>query len=399
MSTIINTARRPRWDIFCRVIDNFGDIAVSWRLARQLAAEHGIAVRLWVDQLDALHALCPTVNAGAARQVADGVEIFSCDEAALALLSAAPPGDAVIEAFGCGLPPRYVAAMAAREAKPCWIILEYLSAESWVRDHHGLPSPHPQLNLPRHFFFPGFDAGGGGLLCEADLLTRRAAFDGAARARWWQGHGFGAVPDTTLAVSLFGYVHAPVVELIEACAAGATPVVMAVPEGALASRVRERLGVGMGTRTAERGRAVPAARLGNLEVRFMPFLPQTDYDHLLWACDINFVRGEDSFVRAQWAAQPLIWHIYPQSKDAHRVKLDAFLDRYTTVLDADAAGALRQLWHAWNGVAGAPPLTAAWAAFCAVLGRQRRGLEQWRNLLRHNGDLAGNLLKFCAKMI
>ncbi|MBY0444112.1 MAG: elongation factor P maturation arginine rhamnosyltransferase EarP, partial [Burkholderiales bacterium] len=38
-----------RWDIFCRVIDNYGDIGVCWRLARQLSFEHGFAVRLMVD--------------------------------------------------------------------------------------------------------------------------------------------------------------------------------------------------------------------------------------------------------------------------------------------------------------------------------------------------------------
>ena len=38
-------------DLFCRVVDNYGDLGVCWRLARQLAGEHGVAVRLWVDAL------------------------------------------------------------------------------------------------------------------------------------------------------------------------------------------------------------------------------------------------------------------------------------------------------------------------------------------------------------
>ena len=29
---------RVTWDIFCSVVDNFGDIGVTWRLARQLVA-------------------------------------------------------------------------------------------------------------------------------------------------------------------------------------------------------------------------------------------------------------------------------------------------------------------------------------------------------------------------
>ena len=39
------------WDVFCRVVDNYGDAAVCWRLARQLADEHGARVRLWIDLL------------------------------------------------------------------------------------------------------------------------------------------------------------------------------------------------------------------------------------------------------------------------------------------------------------------------------------------------------------
>jgi uncharacterized repeat protein (TIGR03837 family) len=367
----MNTVHCGRWDIFCRVIDNFGDIAVSWRLARQLVAEHGIAVRLWVDQLAPLRALCPQVDTAATQQTADGVEVFLCGEAT----RFPSPADVVIEAFGCGLPPCYVAAMAARVSKPLWIVLEYLSAETWVRQHHGLPSPHPQLNLPRYFFFPGFEQGTGGVLREADLLARRDAFDGRARQRWWSQAGFEAVPAQVL--------------VIEACAQSASPVVMAIPAGPLASSVRAHLRAD----TAQR------ACRGNLDVRFMPFVPQADYDSLLWACDVNFVRGEDSFVRAQWAGRPMVWHIYPQDENAHRAKLDAFLALYGASLPPATAQAVQGLWHAWNGVAGAPRLADAWQAFNAELSAQNQGLQCWQERLAHVGDLAGNLLKFCREML
>ena len=44
---------RRTWDIFCSVVDNFGDIGVCWRLARRLSAGLGQQVRLWVDDLAA----------------------------------------------------------------------------------------------------------------------------------------------------------------------------------------------------------------------------------------------------------------------------------------------------------------------------------------------------------
>ena len=381
----MNTPYLRHWDIFCRVIDNFGDIGVSWRLARQLASEHGATVRLWVDHMASLHALCPQVQVDALRQVVEGVAVFRyTDEAEFP-----PPADGVIEAFGCGLPQTYVAAMAACDTKPLWIILEYLSAEPWVRGHHGLPSPHPQLGLPRYFFFPGFSAGTGGVLREADLLARRDAFDAQARGAWWSRMGFEPVPQGTIAVSLFAYPHAPYQALLDACAQGASPVVVVIPEGPLALCVRDAFHVGIAN----------GHRTGNLELRFVPFVPQAEYDELLWACNINFVRGEDSFVRAQWAGRPLVWQLYPQQENTHRVKLDAFLNLYSKGLPASAAKAVHGLWHAWNNVAGAPAVADAWYAFIDALPAQRQWLRYWQHQLAQTGDLTGNLVKFCQKLI
>ena len=87
-------------DIFCTVVDNYGDIGSCWRLAQQLAREHDADVRLWVDQLASFARLCPAVSIDADRQRVGSVEIrrrasdFPHVEAA----------DVVIEAFACELP-------------------------------------------------------------------------------------------------------------------------------------------------------------------------------------------------------------------------------------------------------------------------------------------------------
>ncbi len=376
----------PRsWDIFCRVIDNFGDIGVSWRLARQLAQEHGATVRLWVDGIESLRALCSEIDTVAPRQAVQGVTVFQGGEAA----DFAQPAEVVIEAFGCGLPPRYLATMAAREKKSLWIVLEYLSAEPWVREHHGLPSPHPRLDLPRYFFFPGVTEGSGGVLRERDLLGRRDAFDARARQEYWARLGFDPAPTAALMVSLFAYPHAPYRVLLDTLAQGAAPAVVAIPEGPLALRVRDEFDAGAADRHTR----------GNLELRFLPFVPQAHYDTLLWSCDINFVRGEDSFVRAQWAGRPFVWHIYPQEEKAHVVKLNAFLALYGAALPQPAARAVAELWQAWNGVEGAPPLAEAWHAFAGVRLVQQRALGEWQKRLLRLGEAAGNLVKFSQKRI
>ena len=152
-----------RWDIFCRVVDNYGDIGTCWRLAQQLAAEHGADVRLWVDRLQSFAQLCPAVSADAEVQHVERIEIrrwradFSQVEAA----------DVVIEAFACELPESYIAAMARQTVAPAWINLEYLSAEAWVEDCHRLSSLRTKWPLTKYFFFPGFTSRTGGLLQNA----------------------------------------------------------------------------------------------------------------------------------------------------------------------------------------------------------------------------------------
>jgi len=120
----------------------------------------------------------------------------------------------------------------------------------------------------------------------------------------------------------------------------------------------------------------------------LPFLPQQRYDELLWACDLNFVRGEDSFVRTQWAAKPFIWQIYPQAENAHLVKLEAFLGRHP------AGAALRPFWQAWNGVG-----SLDWPGFAAGLADLKAPMQRWAESLRTRPDLADGLVQFCLERL
>lgn len=338
-------------DIFCRVIDNFGDAGVCWRLARQLVAEHGWRVRLWIDDPATLAKLAPDPTA-------DGVEVHHWR----AEWADTAPAEVVIEAFACDLPEPYVARMAACATAPVWLNLEYLSAEDWVAGCHGMVSPHPRLPLTKHFFFPGFTAQTGGLLREHDYDARRAAFDDAA---WRREFGLPPRRAEELTISLFSYANPALPALLAAWAASPTPITLLRP-----------------------GSTEAAWTNGNLSVHPLPFVPQPRYDELLWACNLNFVRGEDSFVRAQWAAKPFVWHIYPQDDAAHRVKLDAFLARHPS------GTALAAFWHAWNG-AGTPD----WPAFAAQLPQLAAEAQKWAIDLHQLTDLAGKLVEFSTKRV
>ena len=342
-----------QWDLFCRVIDNHGDVGVCWRLAADLASR-GESVRLWIDDASALGWMAP---AGAPRVT---VLPWPAGE------TAAQPGDVVIEAFGCELPPSFVQRMGSATI---WINLEYLSAEGFVERSHRLPSP--QRNGRRKwFFYPGFTPRTGGLIREPDLLQRQHAFDADA---WLRARG--VLRDAgEQRVSLFCYEQAALPALLEQCAQ--RPTALLVTPGHAMRQVRELLG--------------PSLRRGALRAVPLPALTQREYDELLWACDLNFVRGEDSFVRAQWAGKPFVWQIYPQSDGAHLTKLEAYLDRFLAGAEPGFAARLRDVFHAWNaGATRWPELSApsAWRAHCT----------RWHDDLRAQSDLTTRLLGFVAE--
>ncbi len=360
-----------RWDLFCRVIDNFGDIGVCWRLAADLAAR-GDAVRLWVDDASALAWMAPH---GAA-----GVEVRAWpvdDEAGI------EPHEVVVEAFGCHLPPGFLTRMAARKPRPTWINLEYLSAEDYVESNHGLHSPQssgPAAGLDKWFFYPGFTAKTGGLLREPDLDRRQSAFEPEA---WLRAQSISpAVGERR--VSLFCYANPAVPALLDTLSS--EPTLLLVTAGVAARQVQSLLGT--------------SSSHGALRVHYLPLLTQPDYDHLLWSCDLNLVRGEDSFVRAQWAGRPFLWQIYPQDDAAHAAKLAAFNRRFLSAATGDLRAAIDRASLDWNGIrsndtaAAGPgvglPEPALWAAW-------RDHCRAWRARLAVLPDLASSMRAFVQK--
>lgn len=329
------------WTLFCRVIDNLGDVGVCWRLARGLAGR-GQQVSLVIDDASALEWMAPQGDAGV--QVlpwpSDG-SLPAC-------------GDVVVEAFGCDLPPAFVAGMAASATPPVWLNLEYLSAEAYVERSHGLPSPQGN-GLMKWFFYPGFTPRTGGLLREPNLLHTRGQVFLA---------DLGCAPGPgERVVSVFCYDNPALPALLQSLAE--QPTLLLLTPGPAQRQVLA---------------ALPGVRLVRL-----PWLSQHDYDRLLWACDLNFVRGEDSLVRALWAGKPFVWQIYPQHDGAHVAKLEAFLEAFPA--PPDVLG----LWRAWNGVGampwpGLPPLQPAWLQAC----------EQARDRLAAQTSLVDQLLAFAS---
>jgi uncharacterized repeat protein (TIGR03837 family) len=368
-------------DVFCEVIDNFGDAGVSWRLARALSSR-GLSVRLWINDLSCLQRLRPSVDELLTEQVVDGFQVIAWNDQAVMNYQ---PADLVIEAFACRLSDAMLVRMAEAKPTTAWINLEYLSAESWAMQSHGLPSPHPRLPLTQYFFFPGFISESGGLLREDGLLQARAAFDTESRSAFLKNLDIDVGFDSLL-VSLFCYEQAPVHELFNAMRFG-PPTLCLVPEGIATKALANFLGNDLSV-----GRQVTD---GQLTIKIIPFLDPDDFDRLLWSCDVNFVRGEDSLVRAHWAQQPFVWQLYQQAEESHLIKLADFLDIHCLDLNEESANALKTFWHAWNGESGA---ILDWSAFSKALPALVPHYRQWSTYVASVEELSTQLIRFAGKI-
>lgn len=374
--TIPASNDRPLWDVFCHVVDNLGDVGVCWRLANNLATR-GQRVRLWIDQPEPLRWMAP----GAIEGGCPGIDVIPWTTPLPAgVCESLEPAQVWVETFGCHPPAEAQLALAAQLGKgvtpPVWINLEYLSAEPYVERSHGLPSPvmsGPLKGLGKWFFFPGFTAATGGLLREPDIETRREAFNASA----WRDRM--QIPLHALAVSLFCYEPQALETALTQSGLQRPTVKWLITPGHAAAAVQHL-----------RVRNATAPWVTGERMLSLPLQSQAGFDEMLWACDLNFVRGEDSLVRALWAGNPFVWQLYPQEDGAHLIKLEAFLGWL------QAPDSLRLFHLAWNGAA--PSESLVWPD-TARLAEWRVTVESARKRLLALASLSEQLLEFVKQAV
>ncbi len=269
--------------------------------------------------------------------------------------------------------------MAERKVTPEWINLEYLSAEDWIEGCHRLTSVEPQFGLSKTFWFPGFTPKSGGLLLgpeeRFELLSTHSR--------------------TTLGrqVTYFGYDQPGISNLLDTLAQDSVPTLFIVFTGPHEAHIEQWLGASL--------KIGADVIVGALTIRLIQFLSHEAYDRLLAESDLNLVRGEDSFVRAQWAGQALLWNIYPQEAKAHLVKLAAWQKR-VLALTAKTSTPMPESWSTllikWNTYEEPIPMED-WAQFLADLPDIRAALQSWRLYLLTQPDLATQLMRFYADRV
>ncbi|MFM6990607.1 MAG: elongation factor P maturation arginine rhamnosyltransferase EarP [Rhodoferax sp.] len=355
------------WDIFCRVIDNHGDLGVCWRLSADLATR-GHQIRLWVDDASALSWMAPeaSLNAEGWGQLASETGHIEVRPWSSPLNDKSHASQIWIEAFGCDLPDHFVNWASTRlkdlheTTAPVWLNLEYLSAESYVERSHKLPSPvmsGPLKGRTKWFFYPGFNDKTGGLLRESHV--DQSLLKPAPSAP--------LVPQKTF---LFCYEPGALHEAIDQLLKQSPANVWHVAHGRGALAFENAL------------TQLPPHKRPKFHI--LPPMSQASFDVQLAQSDLNFVRGEDSLVRAIWAGQAFIWHIYPQMDGAHGPKLQAFLDWL------EAPESLRSYHLRWNDLTQGPlpPIDLPLWQACVVSARKR---------LMAQMDLTSQILQFVAE--
>ncbi|OYV79824.1 MAG: hypothetical protein B7Z65_03715 [Ferrovum sp. 21-44-67] len=331
--------KTPYWHCFCQVIDNFGDAGVALRLCRELSLRQEYLVTLFIDDLPLILSLMDEQD----RQLFT-VRAWSAVDT---LEETAPR---IVSLFGCSLPLGYIKLIDPNTPIPLWVNIEHLSAEKWIESFHLKPSPHPPLT--EFFFYPGFTRGSGGLI-----------------------HG-----DNNDSKLLFYYHNPSVLSLLNSLKTLSIPCLLYIPTA---------------LRQAEEIRAWQKQYLRHtaLKIIWLERMVQSAFDDMMRQCDLLFVRGEDTWARAQLMGKPLLWQIYPQEKNAHWPKLEAFLERYTeNIPQPKIKQMIITLHHQWNQGVPITPME------CEELVTHWQNLiehaDRWQKELLRQNDLIHQLIQF-----
>ena len=281
-------------DIFCQVIDNYGDVGVAYRLAREFKRVYpNKKLRFVINKTEELNLI----------RKSEDIEIILYKDISKIENSA----DLIIESFGCEIPKKYM--HKALKNSKLIINLEYFSAEKWVDDFH-LQESFLGGNLKKYFFIPGLSEKSGGILLDNEFLERKKKVE--ANKEYYL-EKFGIKEKYDLIGSVFSY-EKNFGSLIEELKKLGKKIILLM----LSEKTQKNF-----IKYFDNGNNYDKIKFVKL-----PFFSYDKYEELLALCDFNLVRGEDSFVRALLLGKPFLWHIYPQDENTHIKKLESFLEKY-----------------------------------------------------------------------
>lgn len=358
--------------VLCKVVDNFGDVGVAWRLCKQLSIinyqlpiKEKYQIALIVDDLGAFNKIDNRVKCDSVYQVVDEIEIYDWNDSKFChKVFSENDGEKlslILELFQCGRPEwmEKILFEEKLERTVNIIMVDYLTAEKYAEDFHKLASLTRSKKVQKVNFMPGFTEKTGGLIIDK---------------QWEKISEY----DNEGAALVFTYER------------NWTPLVSALTQ----SNIKKVL-IAQG-----RGKDsfIQAWNKNNTKELFeLPYLNQNEWDEMMKKCSVLFIRGEESMSRACLSGIPFVWHAYPQSDEYQMVKVNALLERMRPHFSAENFDLVYNVWQDFNlPQENVNPNEMKIHISNFILARKElaSSFYDFAVSLHKNGDLAVNLLEY-----
>ena len=302
--------------VLCKVVDNFGDIGVVFRLCRALSElKKNLEIRLVVSNLDSFAKISKGIDSTKTFQEFRGWKVFDWNDNALCKkeFSKNPP-EFILECFQCGRPEWLEELLFSPQfnLNVQIVNVEYLTAESWADDFHLLKSGTRSAKIKKINFMPGFTKKTGGLILDKNFMRCLSEKKFALNLVKQNLDKKILSKDFSDSFKILIFSYPKNFDFLAS----------AIKEFSFLKKIIVFVASGAGADSAK-------ISLKKFKVDFvcLPFMQQEVWDAFLSLMDFSFVRGEDSFSRCCLLGNPFIWNIYPQEEEFHIVKLNAFLQK------------------------------------------------------------------------
>ncbi|TDT68027.1 putative repeat protein (TIGR03837 family) [Hypnocyclicus thermotrophus] len=281
--------------IFCNVIDNYGDIGFVFRLARQLHKRNDkLEIKVFLNNLKSFNKINKNISINKTQQKLGNILYIDINKVDYFEIE---KSEIVIEAFGCDIDESY---FENNNKTKLIINLEYLNIEEWTKDYHLMPSYSGYNNIKKYFFMPGIEEGTGGIISdfEIPIYSKKYFFNNELKLDI-------NIENKIITIFTYEFNFDNLMKYLKKQKQNYTLLLF-------------------GEKTQKYFRGLDK-KIDNIDLIFMNYLSQEDFDKVLYFSDYNLVRGEESFVRAILAGKPFLWHAYCQEELEHLNKISGFL--------------------------------------------------------------------------
>ncbi len=385
--------------VLCKVVDNFGDIGVVWRLCCQLSNQikkekFTSKINLIVDDLVSFNKICNSVDSNKSFQIVENINIFNWNDEKLCYDEFSKNDgenlSVILEVFQCGRPSWMEKILFEEKLNRTVqiIMIDYLTAEKYAEDFHCLQSLTRSSKVQKVNFMPGFTNKTGGLIIDSE----------------WEQLCDYKNNKTLLCFTYDRNWDA----LANACKKSNNIEKVLIAPGKGFESLKKSFYSDLGVITNPKNGRVKGLNVvsldrtyfikdSNLKIEELSFMSQNEWDKMLKNCGVLFIRGEESMSRACLSGIPFVWHAYPQSDEYQLIKVRALLERMSVHFKCEDFKIIEKVWILINSAESEVEQEVFEKAILDFFDNAEKlvyGFREFALDLRKNGDLCSNLMTF-----